>query len=76
LADNLDQRRLVAARGELFRLFIPASRLDEMKARYREGVRLRSWLRAVGALRASVGVATSMTDVDSLLTLLATLISG
>jgi hypothetical protein len=47
LAANIDERRLVADRGELFRTSIPQSRLDEIKLRYSRGQRLPSWLRAI-----------------------------
>jgi hypothetical protein len=47
IVDGLDERRLVAERGELFRLSIPGSRLEELKSHYREGQRLPSWLRKV-----------------------------
>jgi len=47
LPDEVDERQLVARRGELFRLNIPESRLEELKARYREGSRLPSWLRSL-----------------------------
>jgi len=45
LPQGVDERQLVAQRGELFRLSIPSKRLDELKARYREGERVPSWLR-------------------------------
>ncbi len=45
LSEAIDERRLVAAHGELFRLTIPTRRLELLKARYRLGTHLPSWLR-------------------------------
>jgi hypothetical protein len=46
LTKDVDERKLVADRRELFRLSIPQNRLDELKKRYREKAKiLPSWLR-------------------------------
>src|SRR5581483_9783289 len=47
LAEEFDERQLVADRRELFRLGIPQSRLKELKGRYHEGKLVPSWLRAL-----------------------------
>ena len=47
LAEWIDERQLVAQRGELFRLKIPKTRLTEIKTRYRIGSHLPIWLREI-----------------------------
>ncbi len=44
-AAHIDVRRLIADRGELFRLSIPATRLEKLKLNYRQGKHLPAWLR-------------------------------
>lgn len=45
LSLEMNERQLVGSHAELFRCRIPENRLDELKARYRLGKQIPSWLR-------------------------------
>ncbi len=56
LSEDVNERQLVARRGELFRLAIPQSRLEELRARYKAGKQLPSWLRELPVVERAAAI--------------------